>query len=47
MCFSDAVEEREADVVDNGIAAYTTAVGWLGYDDDKIRLQIIYHFPIK
>lgn len=29
--------EREAELLDNGYPAYTTSVGWLGYDDDKIR----------
>jgi L-fuconate dehydratase len=29
--------EREAELVRDGYPAYTTSVGWLGYDDDKIR----------
>jgi len=29
--------QREAEVRRNGIPAYTTSAGWLGYDDDKIR----------
>ena len=29
--------EREADLRATGYPAYTTSVGWLGYDDDKIR----------
>ncbi|HEV7810923.1 MAG TPA: enolase C-terminal domain-like protein, partial [Candidatus Limnocylindrales bacterium] len=29
--------EREAELRRNGYPAYTTSVGWLGYDDDKIR----------
>jgi L-fuconate dehydratase len=29
--------EREAALRRNGYPAYTTSVGWLGYDDDKIR----------
>jgi L-fuconate dehydratase len=29
--------EREADLRASGYPAYTTSVGWLGYDDDKIR----------
>jgi len=29
--------DREAEVVRDGYPAYTTSVGWLGYDDDKIR----------
>jgi len=30
-------EEKERRVVEEGVAAYTTAVGWLGYSDQKIR----------
>ena len=30
-------EEREAELHRDGYPAYTTSVGWLGYDDDKIR----------
>ena len=29
--------EREVQIVRDGYPAYTTSVGWLGYDDDKIR----------
>jgi len=29
--------EREADLRRDGYPAYSTSVGWLGYDDDKIR----------
>src|SRR5436190_9977363 len=29
--------EREAEIRHGGYPAYTTSVGWLGYDDDKIR----------
>ncbi len=29
--------EREAELRRDGYPAYTTSVGWLGYDDDKIR----------
>jgi L-fuconate dehydratase len=29
--------EREASLLAEGIPAYTTSAGWLGYDDDKIR----------
>jgi L-fuconate dehydratase len=29
--------ERERELLDGGYPAYTTSVGWLGYDDDKIR----------
>ena len=29
--------EREADLLASGYPAYTTSVGWLGYDDDKIQ----------
>ena len=29
--------ERETDLLASGYPAYTTSVGWLGYDDDKIR----------
>jgi L-fuconate dehydratase len=29
--------EREADLLATGYPAYTTSIGWLGYDDDKIR----------
>jgi L-fuconate dehydratase len=29
--------EREAELVQDGYPAYTTSVGWLGYDDAKIR----------
>ena len=29
--------EREAELLSDGYPAYTTSVGWLGYDDDKIR----------
>jgi L-fuconate dehydratase len=28
---------RQAQMLSNGYPAYTTAAGWLGYDDDKIR----------
>ncbi len=28
---------REAELLRDGYPAYTTSVGWLGYDDDKIR----------
>jgi L-fuconate dehydratase len=30
-------QEREAELLRDGYPAYTTSVGWLGYDDDKIR----------
>jgi len=30
-------EAREAELLRDGYPAYTTSVGWLGYDDDKIR----------
>ena len=30
-------DEREAELRRDGYPAYTTSVGWLGYDDDKIR----------
>ena len=29
--------ERRAELLRDGFPAYTTSVGWLGYDDDKIR----------
>jgi L-fuconate dehydratase len=29
--------DRERDLLQTGYPAYTTSVGWLGYDDDKIR----------
>ena len=29
--------ERRAELLRDGYPAYTTSVGWLGYDDDKIR----------
>jgi L-fuconate dehydratase len=29
--------EREAELLRDGYPAYTTSIGWLGYDDDKIR----------
>ena len=29
--------ERETELLHDGYPAYTTSVGWLGYDDDKIR----------
>jgi L-fuconate dehydratase len=29
--------QREAELLASGYPAYTTSVGWLGYDDDKIR----------
>jgi L-fuconate dehydratase len=29
--------EREQELLRDGYPAYTTSVGWLGYDDDKIR----------
>ena len=29
--------DREAELLRDGYPAYTTSVGWLGYDDDKIR----------
>jgi L-fuconate dehydratase len=29
--------EREAELLRDGYPAYTTSVGWLGYDDDKVR----------
>jgi L-fuconate dehydratase len=31
--------EREARLAAEGYPAYTTSAGWLGYDDDKIRLR--------
>jgi L-fuconate dehydratase len=30
-------DRREAELLRDGYPAYTTSVGWLGYDDDKIR----------
>jgi L-fuconate dehydratase len=30
-------EERVTEVIRDGYPAYTTSIGWLGYDDDKIR----------
>ena len=33
----DQRAEREAELRRDGYPAYTTSVGWLGYDDDKIR----------
>ena len=32
-----AKAEREADLLRSGYPAYTTSVGWMGYDDAKIR----------
>jgi L-fuconate dehydratase len=29
--------DRVADLHDRGYSAYTTSVGWMGYDDDKLR----------
>ena len=29
--------ERETQILRDGYPAYTTSVGWLGYDDDKVR----------
>lgn len=29
-------EEREADVLANGITAYTTSIAWMGYSDEKV-----------
>ncbi|CDZ98024.1 mandelate racemase muconate lactonizing enzyme [Phaffia rhodozyma] len=47
-------KEREANVIKTGYPAYTTSVGWLGYDDDKVaRLtkeslaQGFNHFKLK
>ena len=34
---SPAARAREAELRRDGYPAYTTSVGWLGYDDDKIR----------
>jgi len=34
---ADGRAEREAELRRDGYPAYTTSVGWLGYDDDKIR----------
>ena len=35
----------EAEMLRNGYPAYTTSVGWLGYDDGKInRVIILYKF---
>lgn len=31
------MEQRIADLSSNGYPSYTTAAGWLGYDDDKLR----------
>lgn len=28
---------REKDILENGLPAYTTSAGWLGYDDDLMR----------
>jgi L-fuconate dehydratase len=30
-------DERQAELERDGYPAYTTSVGWLGYDDDKVR----------
>ena len=30
-------EQREKEILEVGVPAYTTAVGWLGYSDQKIR----------
>jgi L-fuconate dehydratase len=30
-------DQRRAELIRDGYPAYTTSVGWLGYDDDKIR----------
>jgi L-fuconate dehydratase len=30
-------QEREAELLRDGYPAYTTSVGWLGYDDEKVR----------
>ena len=35
--FRSELEAREKDLVGTGVPAYTTAVGWLGYSDEKIR----------
>jgi L-fuconate dehydratase len=37
QAMAEGREEREAELRRNGYPAYTTSVGWLGYDDDKIR----------
>jgi L-fuconate dehydratase len=29
--------QRERDLIEHGLPAYTTSAGWLGYDDDKLR----------
>jgi L-alanine-DL-glutamate epimerase and related enzymes of enolase superfamily len=34
---ADTRADREAELRRDGYPAYTTSVGWLGYDDDKIR----------
>lgn len=34
---ADGRAAREAEIRRDGYPAYTTSVGWLGYDDDKIR----------
>jgi L-fuconate dehydratase len=32
--------QREAELLEHGIPAYTTSAGWLGYSDDKLRRLI-------
>jgi L-fuconate dehydratase len=46
--------EREKSVIETGYPAYTTSVGWLGYDDEKVRrltreslAQGFNHFKLK
>ena len=34
-------EQREKEILEVGVPAYTTAVGWLGYSDQKIR-EVVY-----
>lgn len=47
-------KQREEEVIKRGYPAYTTSVGWLGYDDDKVErltkealAQGFNHFKLK
>ncbi len=39
----DLIGQRMDDVMENGMEAYTTSCGWMGYSDEEIRekLQVL------
>ncbi|XP_023331590.1 mitochondrial enolase superfamily member 1 [Eurytemora carolleeae] len=45
--FKPEREEREKKILEVGVHAYTTAVGWLGYSDQKIRLVVYFEYVFE